>query len=136
MITEINNNSFIVTSDYEGINYCYLIASWFRDLLDMDVDKFFSFQTIFLESVHNAIAHGNKYDPGLVVFIDIVISNHSLVLTIEDQGNGFNCNDLKSPLHLDNIKKECGRGLYFIKELSDHYEICGKGNIIRITLNF
>ncbi len=129
------HNSFIVTSDYEGINYCYMVASQYRDLLNLNIDKFFAFQTLFLESVHNAIAHGNKYNSELVVFIDIYVTDHSLKLTIEDQGDGFDQREVKDPLDGENIHKESGRGLFFIKELSDCFEICGKGNIISITLN-
>jgi serine/threonine-protein kinase RsbW len=135
MESNLENNSFVISSNYEGINLCYLLAAKYRDYLHLNYDKFFAFQTILLEAVQNAISHGNKFDDNLVVFVSIDVFVNCIVIRIEDQGQGFEYNHINDPLETNNLKKECGRGLFFIKQLSDHYEISGNGNVISITLN-
>jgi serine/threonine-protein kinase RsbW len=134
MESNLENNSFVISSNYEGLNVCYLLAAKYRDYLKLDNDKFFAFQTILLESVQNAISHGNKFNGDLVVFVNIKVCDGSIFIRIEDQGQGFDFKYINDPLDKSNIKKECGRGLFFIKQLSDNYEVTGNGNVILVTL--
>ena len=41
------------------------------------------------ELIKNAITHGNKYDPELIVKVWFLFSNEEARIIVEDQGNGF-----------------------------------------------
>ena len=75
-----------------------------------------------------------KLKNGSAVFINIKISDGNIFIKIEDQGQGYDFKHINDPLDKFNIKKECGRGLFFIKQLSDSCEVTGDGRIILVTL--
>lgn len=72
-----------------------------------------------VEAVNNAILHGNKCDPHKKVIITFEKISRYFVLTVEDEGNGFDCTNLPDPTDLSNLNKESGRGLYVMMQLTD-----------------
>ncbi len=71
------------------------------------------------EAVTNAIVHGNKNDRGKKVKIDLKIEKLKIVITVEDQGDGFDPESLSSPVEGENILKKVGRGVFILKSLMD-----------------
>ena len=55
------------------------------------------------ELVNNAIHHGNKNDPDKQVHITFTVDDQKIELRIQDQGSGFNPDQLKDPLAPENI---------------------------------
>jgi serine/threonine-protein kinase RsbW len=84
------------------------------------------------EAVNNAIFHGNKSDPGKKVRISSVYNDHSLSFVVSDEGEGFDYSAIPDPTMTLHLKKEHGRGLFLIKELSDGIIFAGKGNVVFI----
>lgn len=72
------------------------------------------------ESVNNAIIHGNHEDENKKVFLSFSVDNNSLAATVEDQGKGFDFENLPDPTSPENINKIGGRGVFLIKNLSDN----------------
>lgn len=71
------------------------------------------------EAVTNAIVHGNKNDRGKKVKIDLKIEKLKIVITVKDQGDGFDPGSLSSPVEGENILKKVGRGVFILKSLMD-----------------
>lgn len=71
------------------------------------------------EAVTNAIVHGNKNDRKKKVKIDLKIEKLKIVITVEDQGDGFDPESLSSPVEGENILKKVGRGVFILKSLMD-----------------
>lgn len=107
----------------------------FRDAnLNMD-----SFNRIFLgisEAVNNAILHGNGLNPEKKVFIRMNLKGNKFFIEVEDEGRGFNDQQLFDPTRLENIKKEDGRGIYIISQLADELTFKDEGRkiLIQFTL--
>jgi len=129
------NKTVDLPSVFEGIKFCYDLANSYKDLLNLDFDQFFKFQTLLLESVQNAIIHGNKSNPGLIVSLNIRVINDTVFFTISDSGDGFDFTKVVDPIHPDFIDKECGRGLFFIKKLADTVEFSNSGSKILISMS-
>ena len=129
------NKTVDLPSDLEGIKVCDDLANSYKDLLNLDFDQFFKFQTLLLESVQNAIIHGNKSNPGLIVSLNIRVINDTVFFTISDSGDGFDFTKVVDPIHPDFIDKECGRGLFFIKKLADTVEFSNSGSKILISMS-
>jgi len=72
------------------------------------------------EALNNAVKHGNKMDPEKVVFFRIDMHEHELIITIKDQGEGFDPADVPDPTNPDNLLKASGRGLFYIHKFMDH----------------
>ncbi len=74
------------------------------------------------EAVNNAIIHGNKLDPNKSVYVDIVASEEGIKITVRDEGDGFNPDEVPNPLAPENLLKESGRGIFILKSLMDEVE--------------
>jgi len=71
------------------------------------------------EAVNNAIIHGNKSDKDKKVYIDFVANDEEVVITVRDEGCGFDPRTLIDPTTQENIMKESGRGIFVLKSLMD-----------------
>ncbi len=75
------------------------------------------------ESVVNAITHGNESDPAKLVFIDYSVSSESdpadFIVSVRDQGPGFDPETIKNPLTPENMLNTSGRGVFLIRQFMD-----------------
>ena len=124
-----------VPSNFEGLNRCLDVIEEINEAFDLNLDTLFGLHTIIVESVENAIFHGNKGIRELDVRFFISINSTEIFVEIEDSGDGFNINDLRSPVEPDHLQTEGGRGIFFIKMLSTCCSTNVKGNILQIKLN-
>jgi anti-sigma regulatory factor (Ser/Thr protein kinase) len=128
-------NRLIITSTPEGLKTCLNLIPEIEHKLHLDDKISFALRTILIESVTNAICHGNHYDKNLKAIITIKISNKQIFVEVEDQGEGFDASLIPSPIDKDNITMETGRGVFFIRAFSDSFKTIGKGNIVNIVIN-
>lgn len=74
------------------------------------------------EAVNNAIIHGNKKDPRKKVLVRCELSNVKLVISVRDEGKGFDPSIVPNPIADGNVLKEAGRGIFLMKTLMDKVE--------------
>jgi serine/threonine-protein kinase RsbW len=74
------------------------------------------------EAVVNSIKHGNKNDINKNVFIEVSYDIPQINIMIEDEGNGFDLNQISDPTNKGNLKNESGRGIFIIKSLTNQIE--------------
>lgn len=86
------------------------------------------------EAVNNAITHGNQLDENKKVCLEIVGNTEQLEFVIEDEGLGFNLDEVPDPTLPENIEKLSGRGIFLMRSLAD--EISFENNGTKITLKF
>ncbi|HEX8476279.1 MAG TPA: ATP-binding protein [Pyrinomonadaceae bacterium] len=84
------------------------------------------------EAFVNAVKHGNKNDPNKLVRITADLSQSEARFTIEDEGDGFNVNEIPDPLDPANLFKTSGRGVLLIYNIMDEVEYNERGN--RLTM--
>lgn len=128
-------NRLVIPSTPEGLKACLNIVPIINRKLHLDDKICFAFRTVLIESVTNAIFHGNHYNKELNAIITIKIDKEVIFVEVEDQGDGFDVNLIPSPIDKDNITLESGRGVFFIREFSNSFKTVGKGNIVNITIN-
>lgn len=85
-----------------------------------------------IESVTNAIKHGNRLDPTTFVFLDASLEGEMLVISVKDEGLGFDFTNLPDPTLPENIFKFSGRGIYLIRSLSDKVEFFEGGTLLKM----
>lgn len=90
------------------------------------------------ECLTNAIKHGNKNNNKLMVEINYKINKTSIIISIKDQGSGFNW---KENIHFygqNNYTgyETSGRGIFMIKNLMSDVFYNDLGNEITIVKNF
>ncbi len=84
------------------------------------------------EAFVNAVKHWNKYDSKKLVRITAEVSRAEARFTIEDEGEGFDVQNIPDPLDPENLFKTSGRGVLFIYNIMDEVKYNDRGN--RLTM--
>jgi serine/threonine-protein kinase RsbW len=87
------------------------------------------------EAVNNAIHHGNKSNPSKEVALEFVSNGPTLSFIIEDEGPGFDYNNLPDPTDPKNIEKPHGRGVFLMRNLADNIEFLNDGSKVKMNFN-
>jgi len=85
------------------------------------------------EAVNNAIQHGNKYDSNKRIKISFASYHDVLYFSVEDQGQGFDYNNLPDPTDPGNLEKINGRGIFLMKNLADEVAFSKKGRMVELN---
>lgn len=88
------------------------------------------------ELLVNAIQHGNKRDFSKKVTIGHMVDKSVTVVSIMDEGDGFNPASVPDPTLPENLARDCGRGLYIVRHYVDDIKFNKKGNRITILKNY
>jgi serine/threonine-protein kinase RsbW len=78
------------------------------------------------ESVINAIRHGNQSDPTKDAFLRISFDGENVEIIVEDEGEGFQLDELADPTQAENLLKPCGRGILIIRSFMDEVKLSPK----------
>lgn len=89
----------------------------------------------FQEAVTNAVVHGNQCDESKYVHISMSKDDNKLVLSIKDEGEGFDMQQVRNPLTDENLVIPGGRGLFLMRTLSDHLQYDLFNRVLSITFN-
>lgn len=84
------------------------------------------------EALMNAIKHGNQRDPEKSVFVEYRLSEDLLFVQVEDQGEGFNPDEVPDPTLDENLELPSGRGLMLMRTFMSMVQYNDKGN--RVTM--
>lgn len=71
------------------------------------------------EAVTNAVVHGNEQDEQKAVELTLKSSPEAVEITVHDQGQGFNPEEVPDPTESENILKTSGRGIFFMRTFMD-----------------
>ena len=85
----------------------------------LDEDQRFHIGMAVREAAINAVLHGNEYDPTRQIDVSLENTGKDLVISIADQGSGFNPEDVPDPLATENLLRGTGRGIFLIRSLMD-----------------
>ena len=75
------------------------------------------------EVLVNAVAHGNRFDPGKKVRLRISPDENIMAIEIGDEGDGFDPHRVPDPKMAQNLEKQSGRGLLIARALLDELTI-------------
>ncbi|MGB2599051.1 MAG: ATP-binding protein [Candidatus Omnitrophota bacterium] len=103
----------------------------------VDEEIIFDIHVGFEEALRNAMIHGNKLSSKKVVTIEVEVTEDMVIISVEDQGEGFDPGSLPDPTLDENLLKESGRGVYLMTHLMDEviYEKGGRKVIMKKRLN-
>jgi serine/threonine-protein kinase RsbW len=75
------------------------------------------------EAVANAVTHGNVYSADKRVHFSVELDEGRLVVSVKDEGAGFDPSEVPDPTLVENILKASGRGLLLMRSLVDEVEL-------------
>ncbi|QDU46475.1 anti-sigma F factor [Symmachiella dynata] len=85
------------------------------------------------ETVFNAFEHGNSMCPTKKVYVTATICDNKCWFQIEDEGAGFDVENVPDPTLPENLTRLDGRGIYMMKAFLDSVEYQSPGNVVTIS---
>jgi serine/threonine-protein kinase RsbW len=127
---EIESNPRNLITVEEFVNY-------FAIDLGVKVDKIPGLLLSVTEAATNAFIHGNKSDETKLVIIDATKVDNQLIISVKDQGKGFDPSKIPDPTETDNLLKDSGRGIYLMRVYMDDlkFNVTPQGTETILTLN-
>ena len=124
-----------LTSKIENLRQVEKIIDDISAEYDIGTEVYGNLLIACLEAVNNAISHGNKLDPKKKVDIKFQIENNKLTVITQDQGSGFDYENVPDPTSPENIENINGRGIFLMKHLSDGLTFKDDGRISEMYFN-
>ncbi|MEO2074319.1 MAG: anti-sigma F factor [Bacillus sp. (in: firmicutes)] len=105
--------------------------------LDPTMDELTEIKTVVSEAVTNAIIHGYENDPSGTVFIQVIIEDNMIDMTIKDSGLGIvDVEEARQPLFTTKPDLErSGMGFTIMENFMDEVEVHsqpGRGTEVRL----
>jgi len=101
--------------------------------LGIKADDYGKILVATLEAVNNAITHGNKTNPEKLVDVEIKYEKNLILITVTDEGPGFDPETIPDPTKPENIEELSGRGVFLMSKLADKIDFNKKGNSVTMT---
>jgi serine/threonine-protein kinase RsbW len=110
-------------SAFDMLDFVQVVSDHIGRMAGLDEDSLHWVSVAVRESVVNAIKHGNKHDESKRVVVEFtpipVHKPEELVIRVEDEGEGFDPEEIADPLAPENILKSSGRGIFLIRSFMD-----------------
>ena len=126
--------SITLNSSKSSVSQIEPILEQLKTQLQIDDNKYYNILIAITEAVNNAVIHGNKNDPNKKVEFKINFFEGNLEFFIQDEGKGFDPENIADPRDENNLRKEGGRGVFLIKSLSNNalYEKNSRGMLLNL----
>lgn len=108
-----------VSSTFENLEPVIDESQTFVEAHLDDDDVIYQVVLLVSEAVTNAMKHGNRFDDGKQVRLEIVIRDDRVIVCVQDEGQGFDPEAIDNPLDDSNLFRESGRGLFLMKRMAD-----------------
>lgn len=103
-----------------------------KDKYNIEDDIYGNIMIAVTESVNNAIKHGNSLQNNKNVIISLHLEEEIITFTVQDQGRGFDYENLPDPTAPENIGKPGGRGIFLMKHLADEVKFTDQGRMVQL----
>jgi len=112
-----------IHSVFDMLELIQLVSDHLSQLAGLDEDAVHWVGVAVRESVINAIKHGNRLDERKFVTVEFTLepaaAPTALVVSVQDQGEGFEVEEVADPLAPENLLKSSGRGIFFMRSFMD-----------------
>lgn len=135
MMTTSSIHKFSLPSSIDSIAKVEQIVENLREAAMFSEEIYGNILVSLTEAVNNAAKHGNKYREDKTVNLEYIDGQTEYIFTVEDQGSGFDYNNIPDPTLPENLEKLDGRGIFIIKNLADKIEFENSGKTMKIYFN-
>lgn len=129
----MKNINIEIPSLVENIRIVESFVDNAKEAYELNDDLYGNIMIAVIESVNNAIIHGNSADKAKSVSLSANLQDSQIVFTVSDEGPGFDHSNLPDPTAPENIEKIGGRGIFLIKNLADEVDFKNEGRTLQLT---
>lgn len=112
-----------IHSIFEMLDLVQLVSDRLSQMAGLDEDAVHWVGVAVRESVINAMKHGNRLDEAKMVTVEFSFvpaqTPTEFVVSVIDQGEGFEEERVADPLAPENLLKSSGRGIFFMRNFMD-----------------
>jgi serine/threonine-protein kinase RsbW len=112
-----------IHSIFEMLDLVQLVSDRLSQMAGLDEDAVHWVGVAVRESVINAMKHGNRLDEAKMVTVEFSFvpaqTPTEFVVSVIDQGEGFEEKGVADPLAPENLLKSSGRGIFFMRNFMD-----------------
>jgi serine/threonine-protein kinase RsbW len=129
-MSKSDTNKLVLDSKFEQMERLEPFIDELQQRADIDDEDSGRIMLALSEAVNNAIIHGNNEDPEkqVVVLSTLDKENRTLTISVEDEGEGFDPEEIPDPLKEENLLNEGGRGVYLIRQYADELQFSKGGS--------
>ena len=124
----------ILKSTYEELDKLEGFLNDLQTDLKFDDEFYARLMLTVSEAATNGVVHGNELDSSKKVTLNAEHDGQTLRIIAQDEGRGFNPEEVADPLAEENILKTSGRGVFLMGEYADGVEYQDEGR--RLVLEF
>jgi serine/threonine-protein kinase RsbW len=117
------NEKVILPSEQSSLDIAENIIEKIRNKFNISKDNYFNILVAITEAINNAISHGNHYQINKKVRFEVTYMNELLDVVVQDEGGGFDPDELEDCTKEENLLKDSGRGIFIMQSLADKFEI-------------
>ncbi|GAB1444995.1 MAG: ATP-binding protein [Cyclobacteriaceae bacterium] len=129
----MNNFRVEIPSLSENIRMIESFIDNAKEKFHLNDDIYGNIMIAVTEAVNNAIKHGNKGDSTRNVDLTLSLEDGLIKFRIEDEGRGFDYQNLPDPTAPENVEKPGGRGIFLMKHLSDEVNFLENGKVVELS---
>ena len=113
----------LLDSTLESVDSAEELAVGMAERAGLDDEDLMKIGMAVRESMVNAVVHGNRYNLNKKVRFSVGHNAHRYTVTIADEGEGFDFENLPDPLAPENLMRTSGRGIFLMKAFMDEVEV-------------
>jgi serine/threonine-protein kinase RsbW len=110
------------------------MESW-MNVLGYPGRDLFAVKLALREAVSNAFRHGNRGSPGTPVQVSYLVTAGEVMVSVEDQGVGFDLKTVPDPLTEERLDHLGGRGIFLMRAYMTWVHFESPGNRVTLCLH-
>lgn len=136
MSESVSKKDITINSSVENLNFVEKEIESIFDDFNFSEEHFGNVLIAVTEAVNNAVHYGNQEDVTKVINLNFTSIKNKLIVTVKDQGDGFDYESLPDPTDPNNLEKLEGRGIFLMKHLSDSLSFSDNGSKVELVFKF
>lgn len=124
-----------ITSKIENLRKVEKIIDEISSDFKIEEDLYGNILIAALEATNNAIMHGNRLNEEKDVTISFCLEDKVLNVKVDDEGKGFDYENIPDPTAPENLENVNGRGIFLMEKLSDNIMFSRNGATVELEFN-
>ena len=121
-MTTIETTELSLPSRIEAVDAAAAAVTEFISRSGISEEVAFQIDMAVREAVTNAVLHGNRQEESKAVQLTLKSSPDAIEISVHDQGEGFNPEEVPDPTKDENLLKSSGRGIFFMRNFMDEVD--------------
>jgi serine/threonine-protein kinase RsbW len=131
-----SENLLVFSSELENISRVEKLIEDISSTYNLTAEIYGKISVAIIEAVNNAILHGNQLDVSKSVKVGYTVNDDSIEFAVEDEGKGFDFENIPDPTLPENLEKTHGRGIFLMNHLADDITFDGNGALVEMKFRF